>query len=171
MIMDIEDLKKDMMAVLEEEVDVFRKMHGLLTQEQKALTRDDVEGIKSAVENQKQLGEAVRLVDARRDQIAKAIGLKIGVGEEPMTINRLCELYDGEEGERMLELRDSLLDLQAEIRRVNRNNAFLIRHAMRYVDKIMFLLKSGDGSSRIYLPSGAADSVSAGMRPAVNRTA
>ena len=169
--MDIENLKKDMMAVLEEEVDVFRKMHGILIQEQKALTRDDVEGIKSTVEEQKQLGEAVRLIDARRGQIAMAIGEKLGVGEEPMTINRVCEIYDGEEGERMLELRDSLLDLQAEIRHVNRNNAYLIRHAMRYIDKIMFLLKSGDGSNRIYLPSGAADNVSAGMRAAVNRTA
>lgn len=169
--MSLESLKQDLMAILEEEIDAFRRMLDLTAQQQRALTRDDIEAIRSAGERQERVAEEIRLIEARRLHIVRGIGQRAGLREDQLSLQRLSELCRGQDAERMRALRDTLLDLHAEIRRANRNNALLIRHALRYVSRTLQLFKGGDGSNRVYQRTGLTEGVAAGLRVAVNRVA
>ena len=98
--MSAEPMKQELMKILEEEVEVFQQMLALLTREQEALTRDDAEGIKAAVELQQKVSGEIRLVEARRLRAAESIARKCGI-DDPLTLNRLSELYAGQDRERM----------------------------------------------------------------------
>ena len=169
--MGFETLKQDLIAILDEEADVFRRMLDLLKEQQRALVQDNVAAIQANVERQRKTSEEVGLIEGRRIQATRGIAQRFGLGEEALTISRICEFYEGEDRDRVQALRETLLDLHAEIRQTNRNNALLVRQAVRYVDRTLQLLKGGDGSNRVYQRSGVAEGVSAGLRAAVNRVA
>ncbi len=169
--MGLDSLKQDLMPILEEEIEAFRKMLDLQTQEQRALVRDDIETIKSTMKGQEQIAAEIRLIETRRLHVVRSIGQRVGLGEDQLSLSRIAEFYKGEDGERMQATRDTLLNLHAEIRRTNRNNALLIRHAMRYVDRTLQLFKGGDGPNRVYQRTGGTEGGAAGIRAAVNRVA
>jgi len=169
--MGLDSLKQDLMTILQEEVEAFRSLRDLLTEEQEALVRDDVETIRSAAERQERVAEEIRLIEARRLHVVRSIGGRCGLRDDPLTLTRISGLCEKEDGERMRAMRGELLDLHADIRQKNRNNALLIRHAMRYVDRTLQLLKGGDGSNRVYQRTGVPAGVTAGLRAAVNRVA
>lgn len=169
--MGFETLKQDLLAILEEETDAFRRMLDLLKEQQRALVQNNVAAIQANVERQRQMTEAVGLIEARRVQATRGIGQRFGLGEEALTVSRLCDFYEGEDVDRARALRETLLDLHAEIRQTNRNNALLIRHAVRYVDRTLQLLKGGDGTNRVYHRSGVTEGISPALRAAVNRVA
>jgi flagellar biosynthesis/type III secretory pathway chaperone len=169
--MGFDSLKQDLMTILEEEAESFRKMRDLLEEEKRALVRDDIEAIRSATERQEGMAEEVRLIEARRLHVTRSIGQRFGLQDDQLTLSRISGLYEGADAERMRAVREELLDLHAEIRQKNRNNALLIRHAMRYADRTLRLLKGGDGSNRVYQRTGVPAGVASGLRAAVNRVA
>ena len=168
--MGLDSLKQDLIAILEEEVGAFQKMLDFLTQEQRALVQDDIETIKSAIKGKEQMAGEIRLIETRRLHVVRSIGQSFGLGEDQLNLSRIAEFYKGEDGERMRGTRDALLNLHAEIRRTNRNNALLVRHALRYVDRTLQLFKGGDGPNRVYQRTGMTEG-NAGLRAAVNRVA
>lgn len=169
--MGLEHLKQDLIALLEEETDVFRRMLQLVKDQQQALVQDNIAAIQDNVQRQQLAAQEVAQIEARRIQVTRGIAQRFGQGEEGLTISRVCGFYEGADRDRVEGLRESLLDLNAGILQANRNNAVLIRHAVRYVDRSLQLLKGGDGSNRVYHRSGTAEGISPGLRAAVNRVA
>ena len=159
-----------LIEIINAEIRSFNQLLELLQAEQVAIVDDDVEGIEASVAQQQELSGEAQMLEAERIQVTEEMSSCLGLEPESLSLNRLIQLLERNQGEELAGMRGVLLDLNAKIRKANENNAFLIRQSMRYTDRCLDILTGQPVSQRTYGKFGRTRR-SDYTRSVLNRTA
>lgn len=155
--------------LLEKEMATMRLTLASLEAEQRALVDNDIQGLDEAVETQKALTQRAATQDAARVKILQQMAPMLQEDPKTLTLRRLIDLADAPFSERLLTLREEMIALQDELRKVNRQNSVLIKQSMKYVDKSLHILTGGSPMGNRYAKSGKSDASSASLQGIVNQ--
>tara|TARA_B100001123_G_scaffold255513_1_gene284981 strand:- start:241 stop:744 length:504 start_codon:yes stop_codon:yes gene_type:complete len=159
-----------LIEIINAEIRSFNQLLELLQAEQVAIVDDDVEGIEASVAQQQEISGEAQMLEAERIQVTGEMSSCLGLEPESLSLNRLIQLLERNQGEELAGMRGVLLDLNAKIRKANENNAFLIRQSMRYTDRCLDILTGQPVSQRTYGKFGRTRR-SDYTRSVLNRTA
>lgn len=159
-----------LIEIINAEIRSFNQLLELLQAEQVAIVDDDVEGIEASVAQQQEISGEAQMLEAERIQVTEEMSSCLGLEPESLSLNRLIQLLERNQGEELAGMRGVLLDLNAKIRKANENNAFLIRQSMRYTDRCLDILTGQPVSQRTYGKFGRTRR-SDYTRSVLNRTA
>ena len=159
-----------LIEIINAEIRSFNQLLELLQAEQVAIVDDDVEGIEASVAQQQELSGEAQMLEAERIQVTEEMSSCLGLEPESLSLNRLIQLLERNQGEELAGMRGVLLDLNAKIRKANENTAFLIRQSMRYTDRCLDILTGQPVSQRTYGKFGRTRR-SDYARSVLNRTA
>ncbi len=159
-----------LIEIINAEIRSFNQLLELLQAEQVAIVDDDVEGIEASVAQQQEISGEAQMLEAERIQVTEEVSSCLGLEPESLSLNRLIQLLERNQGEELAGMRGVLLDLNAKIRKANENNAFLIRQSMRYTDRCLDILTGQPVSQRTYGKFGRTRR-SDYARSVLNRTA
>lgn len=139
-------------AILEEEVRLSRRMLHLAEAKREALIAADIETLAPLVCELESLTAALARLE--HDRIAHARTLAGDAAGEEIACTALAERLGGPAGARLAGLRDELRASLQELRGVNDGNARLVRQALVFNDRYLKLVRGAATST--YAPSGAA---------------
>lgn len=151
-----QDLSK-LVDILSGEVDLLRKLHSALKDEQDALVRGDTEGITGRVEAQ--IGIITEL--AALEEERRAAFRAMCPGEAPdseIKLDTIIGLAGGEQAEHLESMKASMREVLKSLGEVNRQNDVLIRQSLSYVDRTLRALAGENAGSEVYNASGAVNS-------------
>jgi flagellar biosynthesis/type III secretory pathway chaperone len=148
-----QDLSK-LVDILTQEVDLLRKLHSALVDEQNALVRGDVEGIKQKVERQI---EAIKSI-AGLEEERRAAFKSICPGQAPdseIDFETVVGFAGPEEAGHLDNIRSSMREVLKSLGEVNRQNDVLIRQSLSYVRRTLRALAGENAGSEVYTSRGA----------------
>ena len=160
----------ELVAVINEEVRAFQKLLNSLTDEQQVIVEDDLVGIEWIVAEQQQLALHAHQLETRRIQLVRELAVRLDLEPENLSLGRLVEVLEGPHGEELARMREHMLELNVRIRTISENNAFLIRHSLRYTERCLDILTGQAGTRGVYGQFGKKRRGS-GERSVVNQTA
>ena len=155
--------------LLEKETATFRLLLASLEAEQKALVENDTQGLEEAVETQKALTQRAATQEHDRVNIVRQIAALMDEDPQSLSVVRLIDLLDDPFSERLRTLRETLLDLQGDLRLINRQNSLLLKQSMKYVDKTLEALTGASATGNLYERTGKADAPASSMQGVVNQ--
>lgn len=144
----------ELVEIIQLEVGAFEALLETLTQEQVALVTQDLSGIEEAVTNQQTLVERARALESARIKVVERLKVSDDKAPESVTLRDLIERIESPQAQKLREMREQLLTIQEEIRRVNQHNSALVKQSMKYVDKSLQILTSAGPSPGVYGQSG-----------------
>ena len=159
-----------LIEIINAEIRSFHKLLELLQAEQAAIVEDDVEGIEKCVIEQHQVSAQAQMLEVERIQVVEDLSQGLDVDTDNVSLTRLIQFLEKNQGEELAGMREVLLDLNQKIRQANENNAFLIRQSMRFTDRCLDILTGQPGGQRTYGKFGATRKSNYG-RSVLNRTA
>jgi len=135
--------------ILGREVDLLRKLHSALAEEQDALVRGDVEGIKERVEGQIEVVKGLADLEEERKAAFRALCPDEPPGSE-IKLEEIIGLADEEQAGRLSDMRSVMREVLTSLGRVNRQNDVLIRQSMAYVDRMLRAIAGESANSEVY---------------------
>ena len=150
--MQSQDLAK-VVDILSQEVDLLRKLHSALENEQNALVRGDVEGIRERVEGQIDIIKDLAGLEEERRAAFRAV-CPDGAPDAEVEFDTIVGLAGGAEAEHLETMRSSMREVLRSLGAVNRQNDVLIRQSLSYVDRTLRALAGEKASSEVYDSSG-----------------
>ena len=150
----------ELIEIVQSEVCTFQRLLDNMEREQRALIKNDVDGLDSMVAEQQNLTAEAGRLEAERTALVTLLSAALGEEPDTVTLRRLVEQVQGPESERLGEMRETLIDLQEKIRRTNRHNLLLIKQSMKYADRTLQILTGGDGSEGLYAQTGKVENAS-----------
>lgn len=160
----------ELVEIVQLEIGAFEALLETLTQEQVALVTQDLSGVEEAVTNQQALVERARSLEAARINVVERLRTLDDGAPGTVTLKELIDRIENPQAQKLREMREQLLTLQAEIRRVNRHNSALVKQSMKYVDKTLQILTGAGRAPGVYGQSGKVASRSV-TRAVLNRVA
>jgi flagellar biosynthesis/type III secretory pathway chaperone len=133
------ELVSELMEILKEEASLFEGFLELLEQQQKALVRNDVDGLKAITETQREKVVESRLLAREREAIISRLSAQEN-GMEDLTVSKLIEFVSTGEARMLGQLRDTILDLNTRVAKVRSQNEILISRSRENIIKTMELL-------------------------------
>lgn len=151
--MQSQDLSK-LVDILSGEVDLLRKLHSALKDEQDALVRGDDGGIGDTV--QVQIGVIKDLVALEEERRAAFRAMCPGEARDSeIKLDTIIGLAGGAQAEHLETMRTSMRGVLKSLGEVNRQNDVLIRQSLSYVDRTLRALAGENAGSEVYNASGA----------------
>ncbi len=160
----------ELVEIIQLEVGAFEALLKTLTQEQVALVKQNVHAIEEAVTTQQTLVERARALETARIQVIERLAGPTDTSPESVTLRQLIDRIEDPQAQKLRELREQLLTLQEDIRRVNQHNSALVKQSMKYVDKTLNILTGEGPATGVYGQSGKVASKST-SRAVVNHVA
>jgi flagellar biosynthesis/type III secretory pathway chaperone len=143
---------EDLTDILETEIELLRRLHALLAEEQAALVRGDVEKIRETVEGQiGVLSEISGLEDKRLS--ALAVLSPNGASPEETKLQRIIEAAP-QYAARLTSVRNALREVLEAIGAINGHNGMLINQSLSYIDRTLKSIAGEDPSSKVYTDRG-----------------
>lgn len=132
---------EDLSSLLREEAHQFRRLLGLLGDEQNALRIADGAGVLTSLRAQQDTLSRIRALEGRRESLVAALAVPLGLDPRGLTMSRLLQAWPEAAGT-LAAVRAELRALLMEIRRVNERNAVLVSRGLGYVDRLIAHLTS-----------------------------
>ena len=154
--MQSQDLSK-LVDILSGEVDLLRKLHSALKDEQDALVRGDTDGIRDRVEAQIGIIKDLATLEHERQAAFRTMC----PGEPPdseIKLDTIIGLAGGEQAEHLQSMKESMRKVLKSLGAVNRQNDVLIRQSMSYIDRTLRALAGENAGSEVYNARGAVNS-------------
>jgi flagellar biosynthesis/type III secretory pathway chaperone len=143
--------------LVEREVQAFRELLDLLTQQRDCIVDRRVDDLTCVVEQEEALIAETRDLERRRERQVEELSGRLGRPGEMMTLAQIIEAVEGAYAIHLSELRDSLLTVMGKLQMANERNRFLIEHALGYVDHHIRLLTTQDVKGASYTQQGSRD--------------
>ncbi len=157
-----------LIEVIRQEIATFERLLAALEGEQKALMGYNTEYLQAAVDQQKGITETASHLERERVEIVSQLAVILQEEQDVLTLKRLTELVATPYETDLRELRETLIALQEEIQKTNRQNTLLIKQSMKYVDKSLQSLAGGSPAGGVYAQSGKVGGPSTPGRGVVN---
>ena len=149
-----------LIQVISDEAVLFEEFLGLLDQQKAALVANDPERIADVTEQlQEKLNESQRL-NQRREKVISAIKSENAI-EGDVTVTRLLDYADRDQSQRLAQLQQTILGLNASITEVRNTNAMLLNRSREFIARTMSMLSRLNSPDRTYSRDGAASSAAA----------
>lgn len=124
---------KELTKILKAEKEVFVKYLEKLTDQQKALIENNLDDIRSSVEQINILAqEAVNLENGRRTVIDR-LSRKLGMAAEDVSVGKLLEKFKGPNFEELEQLKNTILEIHQKVKTQKNRNELLIEQSMSII--------------------------------------
>src|SRR5687767_7870038 len=139
---------------LAEETSAQRELLGRLTEQQRLLVKNDVNGLKKLLAESDPMLARLQSLTEMRFRIMSLLAKRLGIPVDSCSVTRLLESVDADDGARLgkaaNELRVVLKDVDRRSRRVN----VLLRHASETNQALLHALLGEHTPLRLYRPDG-----------------
>jgi len=152
------ELVHELIEVLKEEASLFETFLELLEEQQRALVKNDLNGINRITELQREKAVSSRRLNKRREDVIGKLASD-GASKEDLTISKLIESVASGQAIVLEQLRNSILDLNAKITKVRNQNSMLINRSRDNIVKTMELLSRIGVPDTGYKRQGQVDSL------------
>ena len=146
-----------LIEILGEEVDLLRRLHSTLENEQQGLVNGDVESIQKYVESQISILSDVSRLEDERMATLRPLGPP-GEESQASKLEMLIEGAPEQEAQSLQEIRASLREVLEGIGSVNKHNGMLISQSLSYIDRTLKMIAGEDSSSTVYTAEGRVTS-------------
>lgn len=124
---------KELTGILKAEKEVFVKYLEKLTDQQKALIENNLDDIRSSVEQINVLArEAVNLENGRRTVIDR-LSKKLGMAAEDVSVGKLLEKFKGPNFEELERLKNTIIEIHQKVKTQKNRNELLIEQSMSVI--------------------------------------
>jgi flagellar biosynthesis/type III secretory pathway chaperone len=143
----------DLIEILTTEIDLLKKLHMTLRDEQQGLVDNDVEQVKRNVEKQIAILRDIAELEDKRQAVLRDLS-----NDDPQVdkvkLETLVGGLTGEEADHLQRIRISMREILEAIGTVNRNNGMLINQSLSYIDTTLKMIAGEDASSKVYTANG-----------------
>jgi len=129
-----------LLSTMDEEIDAYRKMQVILSDEKDAATLSDRERLLMVGRKKQAAVERLAGIEAQRRQIVDTIRRKVGVDDHPVTIRRLCPHLDANSASLLKARAKTLKALMETVQKANHANAQLINHYLGLIHGALKML-------------------------------
>jgi len=109
------------------------------------LVANDIEGLNAVTSRQRELLVESRILNKKRENLTEEIKAANMI-EGDLSVTRLLEFVDENQSERLIRLKDIILDLNDRITESRNTNAMLLNQSREFIAKTMEML------SKIHTP-------------------
>lgn len=154
--MQSQDLAK-IVDILTREVELLRKLHSALVDEQSFLVQGDVQGIRDRVEGQIEVIKRLAALEDERKAAFKSI-CPGRPADSDIKFETILDLSEGAHADRLRALRTSMAEVLKSLGEVNRQNDVLIRQSLAYVKRMLRALAGENANTEMYTSKGSIKS-------------
>lgn len=137
-------LMEELLDVLHEEDDEYKKLIGLSEKKTQALIAAEIAEIQEIAEEEQLIVEVIQRCEKKCDEIIKDMGIVLGREMESLTVTELIEMLDKQPQEqaKLQQEYDKLLVTAKQMKECNEKNRMLIEQALEMVEFDLTLFRS-----------------------------
>jgi len=129
----------ELIQIISQETNLFEEFLTLLEKQKEMLVTNDVDGVTKVTRRQQEtLFESQKLNHARIKLIAE-IRKENDINED-ITVSQLLEYADESQSERLLQLKELILELNDRITKARNTNAILLNQSRQFISRTMEML-------------------------------
>ncbi|NLM96929.1 MAG: flagellar protein FlgN [Halanaerobiaceae bacterium] len=125
-----ENIYNELLEVLTKEYELYCEMKELADKKKDALIENSINELVDHVKNEEDIIEKVRELEGRRNEIIINICDSKNVKAEDISFQELIKLIPDSEQEKMLDIREKLLDVIDRLQEQNEQNKLLVTEAI-----------------------------------------
>jgi|YNPBryunderm2012_1023409.scaffolds.fasta_scaffold00793_2 hypothetical protein len=147
--MGVEDRLDFLYNLFEKELQLQSKLLDYAREKKRCLLGNDMEKLSEILEEEGEIVFQAKETEAKIKRSWKEIVLQMGLEGEELSVSRLAVLAGEGRGERFLLIQQRLRDTLTELRRVNEENAIIIRDTLNYIEVLFsIILREFDKNER-----------------------
>ena len=162
------DMINRLADLISREAATFENFLELLGRQKEALVSNDLKALNEVTDKQREKMVEGQLLNKERLRLIEKIKAANMI-EGDVTVTRLVEYADKNQATRLMQLRETILDLNDRITEARNTNAMLLNQSRESIARIMAMLSKINNPEHIYCRKGAGDSRGANL--AVDRRA
>ncbi len=143
--------------IMENIIDLLKALYVILTEQQDALVKGDVEKITQKANDQIEIIRKISEIERRRKSLLRSISAESGRTSD-IEFTELLEIAGEAYRARLENISSAMKEVLQALGRVNRQNSMLIRQSLSYIDRTLKMIAGEDGLSKVYTESGAVKS-------------
>jgi len=144
----------NLLKILREEADLFGLMLNLAQEEKDAVTRSDLDALRTATDGKTSLVSRFQDLDRKRQAVSEDLAVAMGRPIQGLNLRKIAELAEEPYTSQLETCRLRLLRLAASIRDIGSQNRELIAHRLKLVRSSFFFLNQLTVSSTVYRNTG-----------------
>lgn len=150
----MENIIEDLIAVIAEEIDAFNKLLQALHSKQKAIVEGEIGRLNESVAQETQLAGQTKSLEEERLQRSRELARELSLENLNPKLSEIIEKVEEKYAQRLREQRDLLKALIGKIQHLNKSNQFLLDYSIKFVEKSMELLLTGEEKTNVYEKNG-----------------
>lgn len=137
-------LMDNLITLLGDECELYENLVAVSMKKTRTIIDGDIDALQKITFEEQRLTDTIQNMENKRLETMKDIAIVINREDENLTISRLVELMGGqpEVQEKLASLRDRLVCVLKEMKRVNDQNEILLKQAIEMVEFDLSLVKS-----------------------------
>jgi flagellar biosynthesis/type III secretory pathway chaperone len=150
---DMERMLDNLLKILREEANLFGMMLNLAQDEKDAVTRSDLDALRTATEEKTLLVPRIQELDRKRKAVAEDLAKTMG-RPRGLNLREISDLAEEPYATQLEACRSHLSRLAASISDISFRNRELITHRLKFVRSSFFFLNNVTVSSTVYRNTG-----------------
>ncbi len=151
---DHEEISAVCLKHLRREEEVLRDKRDTLERIHDALVGAELDGLHALHETQEEAAHVTGLLREQRDQFREQVGTLLQLPSETVTVRQVVAAIPEKERGSVREVWTRLLELAAEVERLNRCNAVLIDYCLGFTQSYLLDITGGGRPAERYGPAG-----------------
>lgn len=137
-------LIEELIGALKAEKEIYEKLVPVSERKTKVLIKEDLEGLKKVTEEEQLLIDKVGVVDRKREEVIKNIGVVLNKEPKELNLTTLTRVLAGQpsEKEALARLHDELKSIMKQLVGINEKNRRLIENSLEMVEFNMNFIQS-----------------------------
>ena len=135
---------EDLLSVLTEEEATFKQLLDVTSRKTQIIVQNDINALRSITDEEQNVMNHIGLLDRKRETVTHDIADVINKDVETLKLTALADMLKSqpEERDRLKTLIDGLSSTVHQIRRINEQNAELIKHSLEMVEFDLQMVKA-----------------------------
>lgn len=137
-------LIEELITVLKQEEDVYRKLLPVAEQKTQIIIRNDLTALQDVTEQEQLVIEKITSLEHKRDEVIVNMGVVLNRNPKTLTLKKLIGLLDRQPAEQaqLSKLHDSLSVILRKLSDINLRNQSLIKQSLEMIEFNMNLIQS-----------------------------
>lgn len=131
---------KDLIEILGNELETFNRFLILLDEQHRCLVKGDVDSLNRVNAELEELSNQADRFELKRQSVVREIATNFNLEDNSAKLNGILEKLDSISKNRLQELRQSILDVHAQVERKSQRNKFLIDRSRSLIAESMRII-------------------------------
>lgn len=131
---------KDLIEILGNELETFNRFLILLDEQHRCLVKGDVDSLNRVNAELEELSNQADRFELKRQSVVREIATNFNLEDNSAKLNGILEKLDSISKNRLQELRQSILDVHAQVERKSQRNKFLIDRSQSLIAESMRII-------------------------------